>query len=782
MLRFLKYFFLTILVIILLTGISVAIFIYHLSKGLPSVDFLKTYRPPSATIIYSSDGKVIGEFFKERRYYVPLSEIPPVVRKAFIAAEDAHFYEHKGIDIFGIIRAAWKNIEAGEIVQGGSTITQQVVKALLLTPKKSFTRKIKEIILAHRIEKHLSKDRILEIYLNQIYLGHGAYGVEAASRTYFGKSVWELTLPEAALLAGLPKAPSKYDPLRNFKLAKERLRYVLRRMWEEGMISEEEREKASNYQFQFKEYKSRFLNTTPYFTEYVRRYLLEKYGEKLTYGGGLVVYTTVNVSLYKAAERALLKGLKELERRRGYKGPLLHLSDDEIDRFIDEESKDFLGLEELEKGRLYKGVVISVDRKRRRYDVVVGPFHGYIPFSSIKWARKLIDVDGDVIAYRRPWNVLKRGDVIRVSVKGIDGDRYIFDLEQDLEVQGAIYTLDLRDWEIRVVLGGRNFKESQFNRVLQARRQPGSAFKPIIYSVAFDNGFTTASIIDDSPIIVKNPDGSEWRPRNFTNKFYGPTRLREALVFSRNVVTVKLLRKIGVKKVIERARTLGITSPLPNDLTLALGSCSITPYELINAYSVIACYGVKRKPIFIRKIYRGDDIIEDNTREPLKDVSQYLDEEWDEKRVISKQTAYLIIDVLKDVVKRGTGRRVRSIGRPCAGKTGTTNDQRDAWFIGFTPQLITGVWVGFDDMRSLGKGETGSRAASPIWLYFMREAVKGLPPVDFPIPNGIVFARIDPKTGRLIKGGSGGMFEVFKKGELPPEKEEEGGLRELLNY
>ncbi len=778
--RFLKLSLLSFLIASLLALFTLAGIIYYFSKNLPSVAFLKAYRPPSATIIYSEDGKVIGELYKERRYYVPLSEIPKVVRNAFIAAEDAHFYKHKGIDIIGIIRAAIKNIEAGEIVQGGSTITQQVVKSLLLTPKRSFTRKLKEMILAYRIEKYLTKDRILELYLNQIYLGHGAYGVDAAARVYFGKRVWELNLPEAALLAGLPKAPSKYDPLRNFKLARERERYVLRRMYEEGMITEEEREKALSYTFHFKPYENRFLNTTPYFTEYVRRYLVEKYGEKTVYEGGLSVYTTVNVSLYKAAERALIKGLRELERRRGYKGPIKHLKGEELDRFIDEETKDFLGVEGLEKGKLYDGVVVGVDKKNRCYQVAVGPFRGYIPFSSIKWATKIIDLDGNIIAWKRPWEVLRKGDVVKVSVSSQRDGLYRFSLEQDVEVQGAIYSLDLRNWEVRVMLGGRDFKESQFNRVVQARRQPGSAFKPIIYSVAFDNGFTPASVIEDSPIIIRNPDGSEWRPKNFSGKFYGPTRLREALVYSRNVVTVKLLQKLGVDKVIERARLLGITSPLPRDLTLALGSCSISPYELVNAYAVFACYGVKRRPVFVRKVYQGDKLLEDNTVESVEDVSGYLDPSWEPERVVSPQTSYLIINILKDVVKRGTGWRVRNLGRPCAGKTGTTNDQRDAWFIGFTPHIITGVWVGYDDMRSLGKGETGSRAASPIWLYFMKDAVKGFPVKDFPIPKGIVFARIDPKTGYLVKRG--GVFEVFKEGCLPPEKPSEGGIEDLFYY
>ncbi len=780
--RAVKYTFFTLFTLLFVGVLSVVAFFYVVSRELPSVDVLRAYRPPSATVIYSSDGKIIGELFRERRYFVPLDKIPQVVRNAFIAAEDARFYEHRGIDLMGILRAAFKDIASGEIKQGGSTITQQVVKSILLTPRRSFVRKAKEIILARRIEKYLTKDKILEIYLNQIYLGHGAYGVEAASRVYFGKHVWELNLPEAALLAGLPRAPSRYDPVKNFTLAKERLRYVLKRMWENRMVSEDEMEKALEYKFVFKKYENKFLNTTPYFTEYIRRYLVEKYGEKLTYEGGLTVYTTVNTSLYKAAERALLKGLKELDRRRGYRGPIKHLEPDEVGRFLDEETSELLGVEKLDLGKDYEGLITGVDVKARVYKVSVGPFIGVIPFSRIRWAKKLVDVDGNVVAYRPYRKILSLGDVVKVvPIKEVDGG-YIFDLDQDIEVQGALYSLDLRTWEVRAMVGGRDFRESQFNRVIQARRQPGSAFKPIIYSVALDSGFTPATIIDDSPIVVKNPDGSEWRPRNFSGRFYGPTRLRNALVFSRNVVTVKVLKSIGVDKVIERARVLGITSPLPHDLTLALGSCSISPYELVNAYAVIASYGVKRKPIFIKSVYKGDELLEENLPLGVKDVSGYLDETWDDKRVMSEDTAYIIINILKDVVKRGTGWRVKALGRPCAGKTGTTNDQRDAWFIGFTPHILTGVWVGFDDMRSLGRGETGSRAASPIWLYYMRDAVKGFPVSDFPVPKGIVFAKIDPKTGCLAGPGEEGVFEVFKEGHLPPKRKREEGLRELFNY
>ncbi len=767
-------------VLVFLLGLGV--FFLFVSRSLPSVEELKSYKPPCATVVYSSDGKIIGEFYHQMRYYVPLDKIPVFVRNAFIAAEDAKFYEHKGIDITGMIRAAWKDIKARKLIQGGSTITQQVVKSILLTPKKSIARKIKEIVLARRIEKSLTKDKILELYLNQIYLGHGSYGVEAASRVYFGKHVWELNLPEAALLAGLPKAPSRYDPIRNFPLARKRLRYVLKRMWEEGMISEEEMEKALNYSFVFKEYVNRFLNTTPYFTEYVRRYLLDKYGEKLTYEGGLVVQTTVDVSLYKAAERALLKGLREIDRRRGFRGPVRHLDPSEIGSFLKEEEKELAGIEALEAGKSYEGVVTAVDAKRRFYSVSVGPFVGRIPFSKLSWARKLIDESGSLIAYRPYSKILSVGDVVKVTPLRKSNGTYVFDLDQDVEPQGAVICMDLRNWEVRVLIGGRNFKQSQFNRAIQARRQPGSSFKPVIYSVAFDSGFTPASIIDDSPVVVKNPDGSEWMPRNYTGRFYGPTRLREALVFSRNVVTVKLLQKIGIDKVIKRARILGITSPLPHDLTLALGSCSISPFELVRAYAVLACYGVKRKPVFVLSVKKGDDVLEENTPVSVSDVSGYLDETWDSQRVVSEKTCYILINILEDVIKRGTGRRAKVIGRPCAGKTGTTNDQRDAWFIGFTPQLLTGVWVGFDDMRSLGKGETGARAALPIWLDFMGFAVKGFPPLDFPAPDGIVFAKIDPKTGLLVGPGENGIFEVFKEGMLPPRKKRGGGLRELFGY
>ncbi len=611
----------------------------------PSVDTLKDYRPSTTTRIYSDKNELVDSFYAEDRRVVPIAEIPDVVIKAFVAGEDARFFQHEGLDLIGIARAFVKNMIAGEIVQGGSTITQQVARSLYLSPERTFTRKIREAILAYKIDRYLKKQEILELYLNHIYLGHGAYGIEAAAQSYFGKSTRSLTLAEAAILAGLPKAPSRFSPYVNMERARQRQAYVLTRMQEDGYITAADRDRALKEPVKLASSKPR-EKIAPYFTENVRRYILEKYGADALYREGLEVYTTINVEMQKAANEAVERGLKEMETR-----------------------------EKFQPG----------------------------------------------------------------------------------ELQGSLLCMDVRTGEIKAMVGGRDYKKSEFNRATQARRRPGSSFKPFVYTAAFDKGMTPATVILDSPIIFNDAVRGEWKPQNFEHKFFGPTTMRTALTFSRNVVTVKVLQEIGLAYAIDYAHNMGINSPLTRDLTLALGTSTVTLQEMIRGYGVLANGGKRAEPYFIRKIVdRNGHVLE----EQAPQVEQAID----------PRIAFLTTSVLQNVVQEGTGERVKAIGRPVAAKTGTTDDYFDAWFIGYTPSLVAGVWVGFDAEKTMGRSGVGGRAAAPIWLYFMEQALKGMPVEVFPAPEGVVFARIDPKTGLLANPGTKDpVFESFLEGTAPKE-------------
>jgi penicillin-binding protein 1A len=572
--------------------------------------------------------------------------------KAFVAAEDARFFEHQGIDYWRILGAAFRNIEALEVVQGGSTITQQIAKSFFLTPERSFTRKLKEAILAQRIERYLTKNEILYLYLNQIYLGEGAFGVAAAAKSYFGKSVQDLTLSECALLAGLPPAPNNLSPLRHPKKARERQLYVLNRMVERGLITPVQAIKAGAEEVKLRPRGPKGYLDAPYAVEQVRIYLEEKYGKDLLYKGGLKVHTALNFRLQQAAHKAVLKGLEEFEAREG-------------------------------KG---KG-------------------------------------------------------------KG--------------QVQGALIALDPQTGFILAMVGGRDFAASQFNRATQARRQAGSAFKPIVYAAALDKGFTPASVIVDEPFSYVDVPGKEpWEPQNFDREFWGPITFRKALTFSRNVVTVKIAESIGVEYLIQYAHNLGIKSKLDPNLSLSLGAANVSLLEMTAAYGVFAAQGYRADPILITRIVDKDGNV-------LEEVEPSAIE------VITPQTSYLITSLMQSVIQEGTGQRAKALGRPAAGKTGTTNDTRDAWFLGFIPQhLVAGAWMGYDIEKPLGTRETGAVAALPIWLEFMKEAVGGKPVEEFPLPEGIVFVKTDAATGEPVgpknpSKGSRVILECFKEGTEP---------------
>jgi len=645
---------LVLIVLILVGTMGGTITYYALTIDLPEIDTLKDYRPSIASSVYDDNNELIDDFFLEDRKIVNMTEIPKAVQNAFIAAEDSRFYQHQGFDIQSIFRALLKNFEAGHIVQGASTITQQVARLVYLSPEKKYMRKVKEAILSYKIDKYLAKDEILNLYLNQIYLGHGTYGIESASLGYFGKSAKELTLPEAALLAGLPKAPNTYSPFLYFERAKQRQVYVLSRMVEENYITQAEMDKAVKAVLKLREIKSKD-KVAAYFVEHIRRYVQEKYGADVLYKEGLSIYTTLNLAAQIAARDALEKGLAELEDREKYERGL---------------------------------------------------------------------------------------------------------------VQGALYCMDVKTGAIRAMVGGRDFSKSEFNRATQSRRQAGSAFKPLIYTAAFDKGMTPSTRFVDSPIVLEDPSLEDglWKPKNFDEKFLGPTTMRTALVQSRNIVTIKILQEIGVDYAASYAMNMGITSPLTRTLSLALGSSGVTLQELVNAYGVLANGGKKVTPFFIKKIVdRTGNVFEEATVKS--------------EQVIDARIAFMTSYVMRDVVESGTGRRVKSLGRPVAGKTGTTNDIRDAWFIGFTPSLIAGVWIGFDQETTLGKNEVGGRAAAPVWLYFMEKVVQNTPVENFSTPEGIIFIKVDPQTGLTADwSDKGAIYEAFLDGAPPREKSD--GLTE----
>jgi penicillin-binding protein 1A len=631
------------LVVAIVMG-STVIYFFLLSE-LPSIAVLKDYRPSIATRVYADNNELIDEFFLEDRKLIRIQDVPKVVIQAFVAAEDARFFEHGGLDFQGISRAFFKNIEAGHIVQGGSTITQQVAKSLYLSSEKSYLRKIKEAILAYKIDRYLTKEEIMNLYVNLIYLGHGTYGIEAAAEGYFGKSARNLTLPEAAMLAGLPKAPSNYSPFLHFDRARQRQAYVLDQMVKQGYISEAEKQRALATPLALRSIRPK-EKVAPYFIEQVRRYVMEKYGSDVLYKEGLEIYTTLDINMQKAARDAVDRGLKELETRENYR-------------------------------------------------------------------------------------------------KGL--------------VQGALICMDVHTGAIRTMVGGRDFLRSEFNRATQSRRQPGSAFKPFIYTAAFDKGMTPSTRILDAPIVYNDPSSPDgfWKPKNFDGKFWGPTTIRNGLVYSRNIVTIKILQEVGVGYAAAYAGNMGITSPLVRNLSLALGTSGVTLQEMVRGYGVLANQGVRVQPFFIKKIV-------DRTGQVFEEA-QVVSEQ-----VIDPRIAFMTTYVMEDVVESGTGQRVKSIGRPVAAKTGTTDDTRDAWFIGFTPTYVAGVWVGFDQESSLGRQEVGGRAAAPIWLYFMQRALAGKPVEVFPVPNGIVFTKVDPKTGQAIHSSAkDAIFESFLEGTGP---------------
>jgi len=735
---------------------------YWASSDLPSFRKITDYRPPLVTTIYTRDNKVLGYLYSEKRFLVTLSEMPDFLPKAFLAAEDATFYQHEGVDLSAIVRAMIKNLQRGGIRQGGSTITQQVIKRLLLSSEKSYKRKIKEAILAYRLEKYLTKDEILTIYLNQIYLGSRAYGVEAAARTYFGVHVGDLTLAQAALLAGLPQAPTRYSPFRDFQAAKNRQKYVLGRMLAQGWITQAQHDQAVAEPLVFKSMPDPSWEVAPFYLEEVRRELITRFGEDQVYNGGLHVHTAVDLKHQEAAERALREGLVASEKRRGYKPALEKLDKDKYADFL---ARSNVPSALLTPGRWLKALVTEAGAQG--LTVRFGDKYGFIPAGEIGWAKGRVEV-GDLIwasVLAEPEKTGARKEEAEAPTpKGKKGKaaeskkaapapsaRPMWKLAMQLEprIEGAIVSMDPRTGEVLACVGGFSFEKSQFNRATQSFRQPGSSFKPIVYSVAMDNGMTPATVVMDAPFSYRDPwSGQVWAPGNYEGSYAGPMTLRAALSKSKNLVTVRVAQQVGMKKIIARAQELGLRGEFVPYLPVSLGAVAVNLLDMIHAYSAFARDGSTITPRFVLDVKSpwGEEL--------------YVNKP-EIKQVLTPQTAYIMDCMLKEVVRAGTATRVKVLGRPIAGKTGTTNDFQDAWFMGFSPYLLTGCYVGFDQPKPMGKGETGGRAALPIWLAY-REAVENDYPVeDFSRPPGIVMANVDGVPMAFKEGTERGSMAIM---------------------
>lgn len=720
-----------------LTGLLIAY-----QSDLPEISTLEDYRPSIISEIYSDEGNVIAEFAVERRVVIPFQDIPQHLKHALVATEDQHFYSHPGIDPSGIARAAILNLMEGRVGQGGSTITQQLSKLLFLTPDRTYERKIKEAILAFQIEKNYTKEEILTLYCNQVLLGHGVYGVEAGAQFYFGKSARELSLEEAALIAGLPGRPADFSPFANPDRALTRRNHVLNRMHEEGFILREVRDELQKRPIQLRRRTSEDAFAS-YFVEEVRQYLEQKYGSQRIYRGGLRVHTTLNERAQRVAEEAIDQALRDLDKRQGFRNIAFNVHDDTEGAIQDFAADDWGN--PLEVGHMVSGVVTAVDDQQAI--VRIDNYTATLTRESIEWTRAT-----------RPNAIMKVGDVTQFRIDAIDppSETVQVTLEQVPIVEGAFLALETRTGQVKAMVGGFDFARSKFNRAVQARRQPGSAFKPFAYAAAIDAGFTATSLILDAPVQYKDPTTEEiYEPSNYDETYEGWITLRHALEASRNVPAVRLTEQIGPEKAAEMGRRLGLAGPLPPYLSLPLGSAEASLIEMVSAYSTFPNQGIRMTPYLVTKVTDRDGNLLEETRPKAAGA-------------IRADTAYIVTHLLQGVVQRGTGVRASALGRPLGGKTGTTNDYTDAWFVGFDPTMAAGSWIGFDQKRSLGDRETGSRAALPPWIKFMEEAREEPPTEDFAVPSNIVFVPVDRHTGYPSHGsGRDVILEAFISGTEP---------------
>ncbi|MCP2519797.1 PBP1A family penicillin-binding protein [SCandidatus Aminicenantes bacterium Aminicenantia_JdfR_composite] len=733
----------------IITGIFLGAFLAY-EQGLPPVSALEEFKPNIITTVYSDNGEVIGEFALEKRIEISYEEIPDILKKAILAAEDPKFYRHFGIDIKAIIRSIKVDLLAGKPLQGGSTITQQLARLLFLTREKTIKRKIREILLALKIERKYSKKKIFTLYCNQIPIGPGIYGVEAASRYYFGKSAKDLNLEESALIAGLPRSPGLYSPYKHPERALRRRNWVLKRMVEEKFISEEIAKEAMKKPLNVIPPKPINKEFAAYFLEEVRKYIVKKYGTRALYKNGLKVYTTLNIKLQEYAEKALKKGLHELDKRQGWRKDKKNLLKENNEIDLNQYWLNEWKTEEIKEGNLVHGIVLDVSSRLSK--IRVKDYIAYLTPSGARWT--------GITNLRR---LIKAGDIILVKIMKIDEEKKILKINLDQEplVEGAIIAIEPQTGEIKAMVGGYSFKRSEFNRATQALRQTGSAIKPIIYTAALDHGYTPASIIWDEPTTFFDQwTGEPWSPENYDQKYKGAVTLRKGLEESRNIVTAKLLESITPQVGVQYAKKFGITSPLYPYLSFALGSFETSLLEMTSAYCVFPNKGVRVKPFFIKRIEdKEGNILEEQKIESYE--------------VISPQTAFIMTYLMQGVIQRGTAVLARDLDKVLAGKTGTTDEYTDAWFIGFSPSLCAGVWVGFDVKKTLGKNETGARAALPIWKYFFEQIFQDdnnnyNKEEEFEVPPNIVFVKIDRKTGLLASPHClYTIDEAFVKGTEP---------------
>jgi penicillin-binding protein 1A len=755
---------------LVLAGVLFVVLLFVvLSFNLPTVESLKDYRPSPGTTIYADDGRVLGHIRIEKGVYVPLAKIPKHMKDALLATEDPRFYQHSGVDYRGILRAAFKNLFSFSVRQGGSTITQQLTKVVFLSPERKFTRKVREVILARRLEREITKDEILELYLNKVYFGHGAYGVQMAAKTYFGKNIWEVNQAESALLAGLPQSPTGYSPYGDIDLTKRRQWHVLRRMAEEGYLTEEQAKQIYNQPLSLENLRPQ-EEVAPHVVDHVRKYILARYGEDKLYNGNMKVTTAINADLQRAAVNSLKEGLRALDKRQGFRGRIGF-------KEVTAAPAPTGGLRVLVKpGEVFNGHVLDVgpDRLTVKGRGMVGAvLREDMAWALIKPKKHKDDPD----EWKAPSEIVQPGDIVKVRFRDYDRKRNLasFSLEQTPLVEGAVIVLEPYSGYVRALVGGYDFVEGGFNHALDARRQPGSAFKPFIYGAALEAKendhykYTTASIIYDLPVIHEQTeqDKKGWKPTNYDDRFLGPMRMRTALALSRNAVTVRLLEDIGLTRAVDFARRAGITSPINEDYTSALGSSVVTPIELTSAYATFCAQGVHSDPILIKSVVDGRGAV----------IESY-DPTPDQR--VDRTTAYLVTSLLKSVVDEGTGKGAKGLGKPLAGKTGTTNNYVDAWFVGYSPNIVAGVWVGYDNPKaSLGDRETGARAALPIWIGVMASALADAQPEDFLAPEDVTFVKIDPATGLLAREGAADAYlDVFRPGTEPTKyASQEGSVK-----
>jgi penicillin-binding protein 1A len=776
--------FTSVLVLACIGAVGGGIYVFwKFGQGLPDYRQLADYEPPVMTRVQAGDGRLLAEYAVEKRVFVPVAAMPKPVINAFLSAEDKNFYLHPGIDPLGIVRALatnLRNVGGDRRPVGASTITQQVAKNFLLTADVTVERKIKEAILAFRIERALTKNRILELYLNEIYLGFGSYGVAAAALNYFNKSLDQLTIGEAAYLAGLPKAPNNYHPIRYPLIAKARRDYVLGRMYEDELISEKQYEAALAEPLVIRQRDETRYVEAEYFAEEVRRDLAARYGEDQLYKGGLFVRTTLDPNLQEIARKVLRDGLITYDRRHGWRGPIAKR---EVDAAWLGTLKSVTPPAGLSPWRM--AIVRAVAPTHAEIGLDDGS-QGTIPFAEMRWARKSLPDQKLGPVLRQPSDAVAVGDIVAVERVEQDAENKplperTYALRQIPEVEGAVVALDPHTGRVLAMVGGYAYERSQFNRVTQAARQPGSGFKPFVYAAALEQGFTPSSLILDAPFVIdQGPGLPKWRPDNYSRVFYGPSTMRLGIEKSRNLMTVRLAQTIGMDKVVDIAHRFGVTDTITPQLSMSLGAAETTLLKITAGYAMFVNGGKAIKPTLIdrvqdrhgRTIYRHDARPCTGCEAPhwTRDmtVPQIPDQR---KQVLDPASAYQMVSMLEGVVQRGTGVTIRQVGKPLAGKTGTTDDERDTWFIGFSPDLAVGVFVGFDQPKSLGDREQGATVAAPVFREFMRAALKDKPAAPFRVPSDIRLVRVNAETGLPARPGERGVIlEAFKPGTIPTER------------